>query len=102
MLEMSTEKRPANDMFQDGLNLHAFAKAALANQLDKIMDPILVREQQEFQINRNISSINKRNLKESFISIIKIGVICSSKFSMDRMDITAIMTMRQRIRNKLL
>ena len=102
MLEMFTGKRPIDVMFQDGLNLHAFAKAALANQVKKIIDPFLVREVEEFQINRNIRSTNKRNIEEFLVSIIEIGVICSSESPMHRMNIADVLTTLQGIKKKLI
>ena len=34
LLEMFTRKRPTDDMFKDGLNLHNFVKTALPDILD--------------------------------------------------------------------
>ena len=102
ILEMFTRKRPTDAMFQDGLNLHTFAKAALADQVNKIIDPFLVREVERFQMSRNMSSANKRNIEESLVSIIEIGVICSSESPMDRMDITNVLIALQEIKKKLL
>ena len=37
LLEMFLGKRPTNDMFKDGLNLHNFAKMALPESLFKFL-----------------------------------------------------------------
>ena len=42
LLEMFLGKRPTDDMFKDGLNLHNFAKMALLEKLVQIVDPILL------------------------------------------------------------
>ena len=42
LLEMFLGKRPTDDMFKDGLNLHNFAKMALLEKLVQIIDPILL------------------------------------------------------------
>ena len=42
LLEMFLGKRPTDDMFKDGLNLHNFAKMALPEKLVQIVDPILL------------------------------------------------------------
>ena len=42
LLEMFLGKRPNDDMFKDGLNLHNFAKMALPEKLVQIVDPILL------------------------------------------------------------
>ena len=42
LLEMFLGKRPTDDMFKDGLNLHNFAKMALPEKFVQIVDPILL------------------------------------------------------------
>ena len=42
LLEMFLRKRPTEEMFKDGLNLHNFAKMALPERLVQIVDPILL------------------------------------------------------------
>ena len=42
VLEMFTGRRPTNDMFGDGLNLHNFVKMALPKGLVQIVDPLLL------------------------------------------------------------
>ena len=42
LLEMFLGKRPTDQMFKDGLNLHNFAKMALPEKLVQIVDPILL------------------------------------------------------------
>ncbi|KAM7519417.1 hypothetical protein LguiB_018379 [Lonicera macranthoides] len=41
LLEMVTGKRPTDEMFKDGLNLHEFSKLALSKPLGETIDPIL-------------------------------------------------------------
>ncbi|XP_057471161.1 probable LRR receptor-like serine/threonine-protein kinase At3g47570 [Actinidia eriantha] len=47
VLELFTGKRPTNDMFTDGLNLHNFAKMALPDRVMEILDPTLVCDIEE-------------------------------------------------------
>ena len=48
LLEMLLGKRPTDKMFEDGLNLHNFAKMALPEKLVQIVDPNpLPRERSE-------------------------------------------------------
>ncbi|KAK2633256.1 hypothetical protein EUGRSUZ_L00223 [Eucalyptus grandis] len=42
VLEMFTGKRPIDDMFENGLDLHRFMKATLADRVEKAIDPILL------------------------------------------------------------
>ncbi|PKH99132.1 hypothetical protein CRG98_049673, partial [Punica granatum] len=44
VLEMFTGKRPTDNMFSDGLNLHLFAKAAFPERVLQIIDPLLLQE----------------------------------------------------------
>ncbi|KAK2633142.1 hypothetical protein EUGRSUZ_L00475 [Eucalyptus grandis] len=55
ILEMFTGKRLIDDMFEDGLNLHHFTKAALANRVEKAIDPILLQEIEELEKRRTIA-----------------------------------------------
>nr|GME20545.1 probable LRR receptor-like serine/threonine-protein kinase At3g47570 [Ipomoea batatas] len=74
MLEMLTGKRPTDELFQDGLNLHSYAKAALADRGVEIADPKLVQERDE-------------QIQMCLVCMIKVGVACSVKFPADRMKI---------------
>nr|GLL40312.1 probable LRR receptor-like serine/threonine-protein kinase At3g47570 [Ipomoea trifida] len=74
MLEMLTGKRPTDELFQDGLNLHSYAKAALADRGVEIADPKLVQERDE-------------QIQMCLVCMIKVGVACSVEFPADRMKI---------------
>jgi hypothetical protein len=41
---MFTGKRPTDDMFQDGLNLHNYVEKALPGRVTEVVDPMLFRE----------------------------------------------------------
>ncbi|XP_030550309.2 probable LRR receptor-like serine/threonine-protein kinase At3g47570 [Rhodamnia argentea] len=105
VLEMFTGKRPTNDMFENGLNLHHFAKASLADQVEKVIDPILLQENQESEKRRTVAPDGKNKswftTLECLVSIIKIGVTCSSEYPKERMDMGDASTKLQGIRKKL-
>ncbi|XP_028057425.1 probable LRR receptor-like serine/threonine-protein kinase At3g47570 [Camellia sinensis] len=46
LLEMFTNKRPTNELFKDGLNLHNFSKASFPDRVLDIVDPILLHEEE--------------------------------------------------------
>ncbi|XP_039156039.1 putative receptor-like protein kinase At3g47110 [Eucalyptus grandis] len=105
ILEMFTGKRPIDDMFENGLKLHCFAKAALANQVEKVIDPILLQENQESE-KRQIIALDGKDKSwfstlECLVSIIEIGVTCSFESPRERMDIVDALTKLQGIRRKL-
>nr|GMD57638.1 probable LRR receptor-like serine/threonine-protein kinase At3g47570 [Ipomoea batatas] len=74
MLEMLSGKRPTDELFQDGLNLHSYAKAALADRGVEIADPKLVQERDE-------------QIQMCLVCMIKVGVACSVEFPAERMKI---------------
>ncbi|XP_031115790.1 probable LRR receptor-like serine/threonine-protein kinase At3g47570 [Ipomoea triloba] len=74
ILEMLTGKRPTHELFQDGLNLHSYAKAALADRGVEIADPKLLQERDE-------------QIQMCLVCMIKVGVACSVEFPADRMKI---------------
>ncbi|XP_056159286.1 putative receptor-like protein kinase At3g47110 [Syzygium oleosum] len=106
VLEMFTGKRPIDDMFENGLDLHRFAKAALANQVEKVIDPILLQEIEELEDKQTVAPEGKNkswcSIPECLVSIIEIGVACSSESPKERMDIGEALTKFQKIRKKLL
>ncbi|KAF7851299.1 hypothetical protein BT93_L4156 [Corymbia citriodora subsp. variegata] len=106
ILEMFTDKRPTDDMFENGLNLHHFTKAALADCVEEVIDPILLQENLELEKRRTVSSDGKNkswfSTLECLVSIIRIGVTCSSEFPRERMDIGDALTRLQGIRKKLI
>ena len=53
-------------------------------------------------MDRNINLASKRIIEESIVSIIKIGVICSSESLIDRMDISVVLSTLQEIKKKIL
>ncbi|XP_039173813.1 putative receptor-like protein kinase At3g47110 [Eucalyptus grandis] len=106
ILEMFTGKRPTDDMFENGVNLHRFVKAALVDRVEKAIDPILLEEIEELEKKRTVP-LNGKNKSwfstlECLVSIIEIGVTCSSESPGERMDIGDALTKLQGIRKKLI
>ncbi|KAL3729744.1 hypothetical protein ACJRO7_026824 [Eucalyptus globulus] len=106
VLEMFTGKRPTDDMFENGLDLHRFAKATLENRIEKVIDPVLLQEIEELD-NRQIVTVKGKNkswcsIQECLVLIIEIGVACSSKSPKERVDISDALTKLQKIRKKFL
>ncbi|XP_070665811.1 putative receptor-like protein kinase At3g47110 [Malus domestica] len=95
LLEMITSKRPTDDMFKDGMDLHNFVTMALPERVEEICDPLLV------QIEESTSSTNPRSNRgnqvpndqrqrvvECLTSIARIGVACSAAMPRDRKDMS--------------
>ncbi|CAK9177398.1 unnamed protein product [Ilex paraguariensis] len=61
-------KRPTDNMFRDGLNLHNYVVAALPDRVAEIMDPILVeefKEEEEITSSANSSTQTRRHQRLS-------------------------------------
>uniref|UniRef100_A0A2N9HWK5 non-specific serine/threonine protein kinase n=1 Tax=Fagus sylvatica TaxID=28930 RepID=A0A2N9HWK5_FAGSY len=60
VLEMFTGRRPTDDMFKDGLNLHDFVKMALPKRLIEIVNPMLLPREVEEMESSNCSQSGSR------------------------------------------
>ncbi|KAI8558155.1 hypothetical protein RHMOL_Rhmol04G0067400 [Rhododendron molle] len=78
LLEMVARKRPTDEIFEADLNLRNFVKIAFsALRVMEIVDPMLLTEER-----------HGSKMVEYLISIIKIGLACSTESPKDRMSIT--------------
>ncbi|XP_058109174.1 putative receptor-like protein kinase At3g47110 [Magnolia sinica] len=97
LLEMFTGKRPTEDTFKDGLNLHEFVKMALPDQVLEIADLRLLDEQKEEQeqdqeIEEEIAfshirspEVERGSVFRCLVSLLGIGVACSVESPRERM-----------------
>ena len=127
MLEMFTGRRPTNDMFRDGLNLHNFVKMALPKRLVQIVDPqLLPREATEMgattatiiakeKFDNNDDNANEieveeadnneeskqidTNMQKFLLSIFNIGILCSMESPKERMSMEEVLKELQLIKN---
>ncbi|XP_031392068.1 probable LRR receptor-like serine/threonine-protein kinase At3g47570 [Punica granatum] len=107
VLEMFTGKRPTDDMFSDGLNLHFFTKAAFPERVLQIIDPVLLKETHDEDDGRDIRRTRRsddrlRKIHECLVSTVEIGVVCSSEVPSDRMSMRDVAAALQAIRKKLI
>ncbi|PKI42548.1 hypothetical protein CRG98_037066 [Punica granatum] len=107
VLEMFTGKRPTDEMFTDGLNLHSFAIAALPEQVSQVVDPFLLQESQGVESSQNSVRARRHSnrlqkVQECLVSIIRLGVLCSSESPGDRMNIADVATALRVIHKELL
>lgn len=89
LLEMLTRKRPTDNMFVGGRNLHNYASMALPGQVRDIVDPFVLDNNEVRQAAQEIDrrSANTK-VTECVTSIIRIGVACSVEAPHTRMNIT--------------
>jgi serine/threonine protein kinase len=70
LLEMLTGKRPTDDMFVDGLNLHNAVSSLFPNRIAEILDPHMTHDE-EHQLCAQV-------LMQSYIiSLVALGLSCS-------------------------
>ncbi|XP_022934467.1 probable LRR receptor-like serine/threonine-protein kinase At3g47570 [Cucurbita moschata] len=114
LLEMIIGKRPTDDMFGDGGNIHELATVALCQDMLAIVDPSLFEE--SFQQEQNEDTIQEiaimseedrkrfvpRWMEECVISATKIGLSCSSPVPGERTPINVVINELQSIKNSYL
>ena len=94
LLEMITGRSPVDPMFDEGLNLHNYARKALPDHVMEIVDQKLLSNDEEDgaleEVDKEKSSKQSRNGKrkeDCLIAIVKIGVACSMELPQERMEI---------------
>ncbi|KAF4358608.1 hypothetical protein F8388_021120 [Cannabis sativa] len=106
LLEMFTGKRPTDETFREGLNIHQYAKMAVPERLMQLVDPSLLqsevevttstiveenhrmgkkKEKLEFDIEEGLDKMNE-NVKKCLHSVLKIGLACSVESPKERMN----------------
>ncbi|XWS48323.1 hypothetical protein CRYUN_Cryun13aG0065900 [Craigia yunnanensis] len=71
-----TGKRPIDDMFRNGLNLHKLVKMSLPDKVEEIVDRTLL-----------FGEAAAAPIHECLISVLRIGEACSEELPRDRMEI---------------
>ncbi|XP_059652552.1 putative receptor-like protein kinase At3g47110 [Cornus florida] len=101
LLEMFTGKRPTDEMFSGGLNLHNFAKANVI-----IADSVQQREEREASTSTNNTLNQNRDssykIQECLSLVFRIGIACSEESPTERLDIIDVVAKLQITRNNLL
>ncbi|KAL7253384.1 hypothetical protein ACSBR1_007839 [Camellia fascicularis] len=102
LLEMITGKRPTENMFEEGHNLHNFARMALPDRVMEIADLVLLENEEEEDRATTIQVNNGSKIVECLISMVNIGVACSTESPQGRMSISNILLELHLVKNKLL
>ncbi|KAL9678313.1 hypothetical protein QQ045_016156 [Rhodiola kirilowii] len=87
LLEMVTGKKPTDEIFKDGLNLHNFCKLALSEStLTDVLDPCLLTELYAIA-NSQMHDDVVLKMRECTAAVTDIGIGCSMEPPDERMDI---------------
>ncbi|KAL8141204.1 hypothetical protein V2J09_007225 [Rumex salicifolius] len=98
ILELMTSKKPTDPMFNNGLNLHDFVKAALPNRVVEIIDHKMFGDVNGL---REIIGTNNRKM-ECIDSVMMIGVQCSMELPHERMNVKDVVNKLKSARQNLL
>ncbi|XP_026439711.1 putative receptor-like protein kinase At3g47110 [Papaver somniferum] len=101
LLEMFTGRRPTDDMFEDGYNLHSFATNALVTDgVLQIVDPALIvpTHLQEVKINDEAEA----KMSKALTWVLKLGVGCSNDSPTQRLEMVQVVRVLQSIKNTYL
>ena len=86
VLEMMTGKRPTDNMFTDGLNLHTYVEKALPDQFVQIVDAKLLYN--EGYILNNVRTSRQAAIwLNCVLTMMKIGVACSMESPQQRISL---------------
>ena len=88
-------KQPTDEMFKDGLNLHNYAKMAVAQpkRLIQIVDPILRREVEERLVQMDAI------VHKCLFTILHLGLACSVQSPKERMNMEEVTRTLHLIKN---
>ena len=76
LLEMLTGKRPTDEMFKEGLNLHRYGEVSSWKQAREILDTVVVEEiKEEEEEESSDTEITASQLKECVVSMLRVGVV---------------------------
>ncbi|KAI3838999.1 hypothetical protein MKX03_009714 [Papaver bracteatum] len=104
LLEMFTGKRPTDDMFMDGLNIHNFSNMhELPECIEEVIDSRLLSEITNYtKMRSNTENIVRDTMRQILATIIHIGVKCSSELPSDRSRMNEVIVDVQAAQNKFL
>ncbi|XP_026656656.2 receptor kinase-like protein Xa21 [Phoenix dactylifera] len=102
LLEILTGKKPIDDMFKDGLNLHKFVSTAFPEGIMEILDPQILQEECE-EANNNSRNENTARMRtrRCITSLLGIGLSCSKESPKERMDMRDVANKLKVVKDKL-
>ncbi|CAL9091834.1 unnamed protein product [Musa textilis] len=104
LLEVFTGRRPTDDGFKAGLNLHRYVEMALPDQVADIMDPNLLLGTGEGEVHPANPSANWPNIRavECVTSVLRVGILCSKESPKERRDMEDVIRELHDIRDAFL
>ncbi|MED6142933.1 hypothetical protein PIB30_002223 [Stylosanthes scabra] len=90
ILEMVTGKRPTDEMFKDGYNLHNYVQVSISSNILQIVDPGVLSKGNH-QLHPGVESC--------LVSLLRIGLACSVESPNERMAMVDVMRELNRIKS---
>ncbi|CAI8593468.1 unnamed protein product [Vicia faba] len=87
LLEIFTGRRPTDEAFENGQNLHNFVARSFPDNLREILDPCLVPRHGEVEVEDGNRENLALNVKEGLVSLFRVGLTCSMESPKERMNI---------------
>ncbi|KAG8660876.1 probable LRR receptor-like serine/threonine-protein kinase At3g47570 [Manihot esculenta] len=88
LLEMFTGKKPTDDSFKDGLNLHVYTERSLPDKVMEVVDPSI-----------DLSNDGRESLLNCMVSVMRIGVACSEEVPAERMKMVDVIRELHKIKD---
>ncbi|KAH1253686.1 putative LRR receptor-like serine/threonine-protein kinase [Glycine max] len=102
LLEMLTGRRPTDQIFEDGPNMHNFVENSYPDNLFHILDPSLVPKPEEATIQEENSQNLTPTVANYLVSLLKIGLACSVESPKERMNVVDVTRELRKIRKAFL
>ncbi|KAJ1261701.1 hypothetical protein BS78_09G050800 [Paspalum vaginatum] len=86
ILEMLTGKRPTDEMFTNGLNLHKFVEKSIPQKMGEVLDPCIVPSLEYGDMDENLEHEHHgtTGVKSCIMHLFKVGLSCSVETPKDR------------------
>ncbi|KAK7407046.1 hypothetical protein VNO78_08686 [Psophocarpus tetragonolobus] len=101
MLEILTGRRPTDEIFVDGQNLHKFVENFFPDNILQIVDPSLVPRQGQATIEEENNQNLTPTIQKCLVLLFKIGLACSVESSKERMNMVDVTTELSKIKKAL-
>ncbi|MED6207192.1 hypothetical protein PIB30_033585 [Stylosanthes scabra] len=89
ILEMLTGKRPMDEMFKDGYNLHNYVQVSISSNVLQIVDPRILSKGNQLH----------PSVENCLISLFRVGLACSVELPSERMAMVDVMRELNRIKS---
>lgn len=100
VLEILTGKKPTDEMFTNGMNLHSFVKVSLPDKLMEIVDSTLLpvqlkqtnvsAEEESNSDQISLSHIDPNDLKKCLLELFYIGLACTAESPKERINMRVV------------